>query len=224
MGDRRDTILFDLDGTLTDPKLGILECMRHALKGLGWSRLPPNEEIEWCIGPPIRENFRKLLKTDDDATVERGIAIYRERFGTVGLFENHIYDGVPEMLHALRESGYALLVATSKPTLYAERILDRFSLRVFFSKVFGAEMDGTRGGKAELLAYLLREVGLPPTQCLMIGDREHDVLGAKANGIATWGVTWGYGSEEELSNAGAERLCHGPAELAQALIGEWAGH
>jgi phosphoglycolate phosphatase len=213
-----DTLLFDLDGTLTDPKVGILESMRHALRGLGWKETPVDEEIEWCIGPPIRENFGKLLGTPEEAVIERALEIYRERFGTVGKFENRVYEGIPEALGALRTARFDLVVATSKPTLYAEQILDKFELRQFFGSVYGSEMDGLRGAKTELLAFVLEQEQVAPECCLMIGDREHDVIGGKANGIAAWGVTWGYGSEQELASAGAARLCHTPVELAEALI------
>lgn len=218
-----ETLLFDLDGTLTDPKVGILESMRHAMRGLGRHPLPADEEIEWCIGPPIRQNFATLLGTSDSATIEHALEIYRERFGTIGKFENRVYDGIPEALRSLQAAGFDMLLATSKPTLYAEQILERFGLSPFFREVYGSEMDGVRGAKTELLAFLLSLENVSLDRCLMIGDREHDVIGAKANGISAWGVTWGYGSEEELLDAGAERLCHSPAELAGVLLGDVPG-
>jgi phosphoglycolate phosphatase len=213
-----DTLLFDLDGTLTDPRVGILESMRYALGKMGRRSLPPDEEISWCIGPPIRANFARLLQTDDSDRIEQALAFYRERFGTVGKFENEVYEGIPEALEAILAAGYTLLVATSKPTIYSVQILERFGLACYFTAVYGSEMDGVRGAKPELIAHLLERESLSPAKCLMIGDREHDMLGAAACGMVGWGVTWGYGSAEELREAGAERLFDTPAALAATLV------
>jgi phosphoglycolate phosphatase len=210
-------LLFDLDGTLTDPKEGILESIRFALSRLGWLDMPSDEDIAWCIGPPFRESLGRLLKTDDENRIEEAVSIYRERFGTIGKFENRVYEGIPETLASLRGLGLRLLVATSKPTFYATQILERFQLAPYFEGVYGSEMDGTRGAKPELLAYLLTVEKLSADECLMIGDRKHDVLGAAANGIPCCGVTWGYGSVEELREAGAKAVCSRPQDLAAVL-------
>jgi phosphoglycolate phosphatase len=212
-------LLFDLDGTLTDPKEGILESIRYALAKLGWKELPTDAELMWCIGPPFRESLGKLLETDDEERIEEAVTLYRERFGSVGKFENRVYDGIPEVLTSLSGNGCELLVATSKPTFYAEQIVERFGLARFFSKIYGSEMDGTRGAKDVLLSYLLAKERLSAEQCLMIGDRMHDVLGAAANGIPCCGVTWGYGSEGELRGAGAKWVVNSPAELPIRLLG-----
>jgi phosphoglycolate phosphatase len=139
-------LLFDLDGTLTDPFTGITKCISYALNMLD-RKLPPGESLRWCIGPPLKDSFAKLLASDDDALTERAVAFYRERFGTVGLFENEVYDGIPEVLEALQKNGHTLYVATSKPVVYAKRIIDHFGLHRYFKWIFGSELDGTRSDK-----------------------------------------------------------------------------
>ncbi|HAT85182.1 MAG TPA: HAD family hydrolase [Rhizobiales bacterium] len=192
-------IFFDLDGTLTDPKPGIVGSIRYALDKLGITEQP--DDLGWCIGPPLQESFAKLVPDTDP---DEAIALYRERFSDVGLYENRVFDGTQEMLHIVKDCGGELYVATSKPHVFAKRILDHFGLSHFFAHIFGAEMDGTRSNKAELLAYALAECGADPHSSLMIGDRKHDIVGAHANGIASAGVLWGYGSRCELQEAGAQ--------------------
>lgn len=209
-------ILFDLDGTLTNPFEGITLSIRHALRKLG-AYVPEQPELLWCIGPPLRVSFPKLLGSDDPASTERAIALYRERFATVGLFENTRYDGVLEMLAALQQDGRKLFVATSKPRVYAERIIERFALAPFFVRVYGAELDGRFDHKKTLIAHLISEEHLEPSTTLMVGDREHDVVGARANGIRTVGVTYGYGTHAELAYAGAEEIVASPAEVVGAV-------
>jgi phosphoglycolate phosphatase len=208
------TLLFDLDGTLTDPRPGIVGCLRHALDRLG--RPCPDEDVlAACIGPPLRSSFATLLDTRDGALIEEATRLYRERFGVVGLFENRVYDGVPEMLARLR--GGRLLVATSKMAEFAERIVAHFNLAPYFSGIYGAEPGGRFDDKAELLAHLLRREALAPEATIMIGDRAFDIVAARANGLRAVGVLWGYGSERELREAGAEQLCAKPAELPAVI-------
>ena len=145
-------IYFDLDGTLTDPKLGNTRSVQYALSKLDRTA-PPADELTWCIGPPLRASLKKMLGTDDLA--DRALSLYRERFADIGIFENEVYPGIEETLSALTGSGRRLFVATSKPSLYAERIIDHFKLRVYFERVFGAELDGRRSDKTELLGYAL---------------------------------------------------------------------
>ncbi len=209
-------ILFDLDGTLTNPFEGITLSIRHALKELG-AHVPEQKELLWCIGPPLRTSFPRLLGTDDPTSIERAIALYRERFATVGLFENARYDGVLEMLGALKSDGRKLFVATSKPRVYAERIIERFALAPLFTRVYGAELDGRFDHKKTLIAHLVLEEHLEPSTTLMVGDREHDVVGARANGIRTVGVTYGYGTHAELAYAGAEEIVASPADVVSAI-------
>jgi phosphoglycolate phosphatase len=208
----RQAVLFDLDGTLTDPKPGITECIRYALTKLGRAA-PEPEALLWCIGPPMPKSFATLLATTDDALIAQGIALYRERFGTVGLFENAVYPGIPEAVAAVRATGLATYVATSKPHVYATRILDHFGLAGLFDGVYGSELDLTRVDKGELIAYALAQERLAPARVVMVGDREHDVLGARRCGVRAIGVTYGYGSETELRAAGAHALAGAPGAI-----------
>jgi len=203
-------IYFDLDGTLTDPKLGITRSVQYALSKLVRTA-PPEDELTWCIGPPLRASLKKMLGTDDLA--DRALSLYRERFADIGIFENEVYPGIEETLSALTGSGRRLFVATSKPSLYAERIIDHFKLRVYFERVFGAELDGRRSDKTELLGYALETTRVDPSQAIMIGDRSHDMIGARNNGMTAVGVLYGYGNEEELLDAGAHHICATPRRL-----------
>ena len=210
------TPLFDLDGTLTDPRPGIVACMRHAVEGLG-RPCPEDDVLATFIGPPLRGTFATLLETSDRTVIEAAMELYRERFGVTGLFENRVYDGIPEMLVEIRARTPAAFVATSKPTIYAERIVRHFDLDRHFVRVYGAELDGGRDDKATLLAYLLAQESLVSDAAVMIGDRAADVRAAHANGMRAIGVLWGYGSEHELRTAGADLLCADPRELAACL-------
>lgn len=209
-------LLFDLDGTLTDPLAGITNCILYALDKLG-KPLPPGENLRWCIGPPLRDSFAKLLASDDQALIEKAVTFYRERFGTVGLFENQVYDGIPDVLQALQQDGHTLYVATSKPTLFAKRIIAHFDLQRYFKCVYGSELDGTRGDKTSLISYILQTELMAPSEAAMIGDREHDMIGAKENGVHGFGVLWGYGTKDELERAGAHAAFKNPPELVGAF-------
>lgn len=199
-----NTVLFDLDGTLTNPAVGILRCWQHALDILG---VPHDEAVlRSLIGPPIHEGFAQLLQTTDPAAIERGVSLYRERFGTVGLFENELFPEIPGLLARLRELGARLYVATSKPTVYSERIIEHFGLTQYFSKVYGSELSGERADKRLLLRYIVEKESLDVRATTMVGDRLHDVNGAKACGIHSIGVLWGFGGREELELAGADTV------------------
>jgi phosphoglycolate phosphatase len=208
----RRAVFFDLDGTLTDPKPGITGCIRHALTGMGRAA-PAVDELLWCIGPPLTHTFARLLETADDALIARAIALYRERFGTVGLFENALYPGIPDVLTAVRDAGFATYVMTSKPHVYAVQIVEHFGLTQFFDRVYGSELDGTRAEKADLIAFALAKERLDPAHVVMIGDRQHDAIGARRCGVRAIGVTYGYGSETELRAHGAEAIAHAPATI-----------
>lgn len=213
-------ILFDLDGTLTDPAEGIIKCYQYSLGRLNAS-CPPAEVLTAFIGPPIRATFAEVLETDDDALVEQAVNIYRERFSTLGLFENRIYEGVPEMLKELRTSGYKLFVATSKPQVFAEKVLSHFALGGYFIKVHGNELNGRLDDKAELVSELLATHRLEPSETLMVGDRWHDIAAARRNNISSLGVTYGYGTEAELRKAGADHICHRPDEIVRLIKKEY---
>lgn len=211
-----NNLLFDLDGTLTDPYQGITKSICHALKTLG-RPIPRQKDLRWCIGPPLKNNFAKLLKTNDDKLVQKAVTIYRERFGTVGLLENELYKAIPEALKTLRDTGHDLFVATSKPTVFAKRIVAHFNLGCYFKAVYGSELDGTRSDKADLLAHILKNEQISPAETIMIGDRKHDMIGAKTNQIRGIGVLWGYGTRDELESAGAQACIRHPEALPAAF-------
>jgi phosphoglycolate phosphatase len=193
-------LLFDLDGTLTDPEQGITRCIQHAVTSLGWPA-PPRESLHRYIGPPLRQTFATLLGTDDDVLIRSAITHYRERFSEVGLYENEVYVDVPGSLQRLREDGHRLWVATSKPEIYARRIIDHFGLTPHFQRVHGSELSGERADKTDLIAHVLKLERLQPNTVFMIGDRAPDITGGRANGTRTIGVLWGYGSEQEIRGA-----------------------
>ena len=209
-------LLFDLDGTLTDSRSGIVRCMKHALDTLG-APCPPDDVLASFIGPPIRGAFATLLATSDRSLIERAIALYREEYGERGLFENEIYTGVAQMLDEACELASAAFVATAKLKIYADRIVRRLGLERYFAGVYGPDLSGRLDDKADLLAHLLASENVSPERAVMIGDRAGDVVSARANRVRSIGVLWGYGSESELKNAGADALCGTPAELATSL-------
>ena len=205
-----DNIYFDLDGTLTDPKPGITRSIQYALRKLD-RPVPAEDELTWCIGPPLRASFATLL--GDDGQADLGVALYRERFADIGLYENAVYPDVEQVLAALARPGRRLFVATSKPAIFAKRIVEHFGLSPHFETVFGSELDGTRVDKRDLLRYALDETKVDPGSAIMIGDRSHDVIGARTNGMTAIGVLYGYGSEAELRDAGAHHICAAHPEL-----------
>jgi phosphoglycolate phosphatase len=209
-----DAIFFDLDGTLTDPKPGITRSIQYALDRLGQKTIPTEDELTWCIGPPLRASFVKLL---GEASADLAVSLYRERFSDIGLYENAVYAGVEDVLTALRQSGHRLFVATSKAHVFADRIIDHFDLRRHFERVFGAELDGTRADKTDLLAYALNAASIDSARALMVGDRSHDMIGARNNGMKGIGVLYGYGSEQELTAAGASCLCPTPSAVLHCI-------
>ncbi len=210
------TVFFDLDGTLTDPREGITRCLQYALAQLG-RPVPPQAELVQYIGPPLRWTFPRLLASDDKALVDAALEHYRRRYADVGLFENELYTGIPESLETLRDDGFRLLVVTSKPAVYAERIIDHFELTEYFEDVFGPDLDGRFDDKGELVAHILHERAIRPERAIMVGDRASDILAGKVNGTRTIAVTYGFGSMEELAAAKPDRTCHDPAEICDAL-------
>ena len=207
--------LLDLDGTLTDPALGITSCIAYALARLDVA-MPPVNELHFAIGPPLRGTFATLVGTDDAVVIEQAMVFYRERFADVGLFENVMHEGVPEMLATLKERRIALLLATAKPHVYARRILAHFDILAPFNAIYGSELDGVRQHKGDLLAYMIDQEGIDPRSTVMIGDRHHDIDAAHANGCRAIGVTYGYGSANELAHA--DRLCGSPAQIVETIF------
>ncbi|NJN21750.1 MAG: HAD family hydrolase [Leptolyngbya sp. RL_3_1] len=218
-------IIFDLDGTLTDPQDGICKSVAYALTQMALP-VPPASVLRTFIGPPLQDSFQAVIPGatpgDVQRDVQRAIAFYRERFAAIGLFENRVYAAIPPVLEALRDLDHQLWVATSKPQVFAQQILDHFELSPFFSAIHGSELDGTRSRKADLLAFVLQEQGLSADHCWMVGDRHYDVTGALANHIPAVGVTWGYGTQEELETAGARWVIDQPEELLQVVDAQTA--
>ena len=209
------TVLFDLDGTLTDSAPGIVASYRHALAAFGVAA--SDAEIRRWIGPPLGESLAGLGVPP--AEVEASVAEYRAYFSRHGLYENRLYGGVTEMLDELAAAGLTLGLATSKLTLFAETILELFDIAKPFSAVSGPTADGSRITKAQIVAHALDSLGSPdPHTVVVVGDREHDVLAAREHGLRPIAVTWGYGSPAELAAAGAESLAANPAELTAMLL------
>jgi len=199
-------ILFDMDGTITDSKPGILNSMRHAMRGFGVEI--PDSELEsysFFLGPPLRDSFRalKIKFKLDNMSEKAAVAKYREYYVPTGMFENSLYPGIEELLKSLKNSGKIIILATSKAEKYAKMILERFKISNYFDLTVGSELDGRRSDKSEVILYALNQYGLvspeKKQQAVMIGDRNHDIIGAAAAGITSVGVLYGYGSLEELT-------------------------
>lgn len=194
--------LFDLDGTLTDPGLGITNSVMYALQKFGINETDRTKLYKF-IGPPLKDSFHKFYGFDE-IQCEDGVSYYREYFKDKGIFENIVYAGIKELLIQLKAAGKKVILATSKPEEFAIRILEHFELAEYFDFVAGASMDSSRINKADVIAYALENCKIEDlSRAVMIGDREHDVLGAKQMGLESIGVLWGYGSKEELQTAGA---------------------
>ena len=208
-------LLFDLDGPLTDPMVGITSSVQYALEKFGIHVRYLKELIPF-IGPPLAESFQKFYGfSKEDA--EKAIQYYREYYAPKGIFENEVYEGIPEMLAHLTEAGFTLLVATSKPTVFARKVLKHFGMEDYFSFVGGSELDGSRTKKAEVISYILKTCGIEAKEAIMIGDRRHDIEGGKACGLESVGVLYGYGTEQELTEAGADHIIRTVAELEDYL-------
>ena len=212
-------IFFDLDGTLTDSQEGIIKCMQYALEKLNCP-FPAEFEATNIIGPPLRDTFKKLFHTEDEALIEKAVATYRERFSTVGLFENKVYPDIAEMLSALHENSHQLYVVTSKARIYANRIIDHFALSQWFTGIYGSELGGRFDNKADLIKHVLNERKIDTTEAVMVGDKKEDIIAGKTNGIKTIGVTYGYGSQREITDAKPDYICNSPREIQTLLIGK----
>ena len=210
-------ILFDLDGTLTNSQLGITTCVAYALESFGIHTENP-EELRKFIGPPLKESFVKYYNMTDGEG-DRAVEKYRERFATVGLYENEVYACIPELLQKLKAQGKTLLVATSKPTVYSDKILEHFGLKEYFSYIAGSELDGTRVNKAEVIQYALEQMKITESEkIVMIGDKEHDMIGAGICGVDSIGVLYGFGEREELENHGATYIAETVSDLEKILL------
>ena len=213
-------ILFDLDGTLTDPKVGITTCCQYGLRAVGVD-VPDLKELEQFIGPPLLPAFQEVYGLDEEQAL-KAIDKFRERFQSVGLYENELLPGVPQMLRTLKEHGKILATASSKPEVFVKQILQHFDIDSWFDEIVGSTMDEKHAGKAEVIGEALRRLGCADADrdsILMVGDRMHDVEGAVALNIRTVGVTFGYGSRSELEQAGAWRIADTMEELTDILLG-----
>lgn len=209
-------IMFDLDGTLTDPMLGITKSVRYALERFGIEVADLRDLIPF-IGPPLTDSFEKYYDMTHEQAVE-AVEIYREYYAPTGIFENSVYPGIPEMLEKLSAAGAKLYVATSKPQVFAEQILEHYGIREPFAYICGSELDGERVKKADVIRFLLDRYKIAPEEAVMVGDRHHDIDGARACGVASLGVLFGYGSEEELESAGAGHIVSSVEEMEEYLL------
>ncbi|BCG60161.1 HAD family hydrolase [Paenibacillus sp. URB8-2] len=208
-------ILFDLDGTLTDPKLGITKSVQYALAKFGIFE-DDLDRLEPFIGPPLAHSFQEFYGFSE-ADAWQAVQYYREYFADRGIFENELYPGIPELLSMLTQRQAVLIVATSKPLVFAEKILKHFKLEHFFHAVVGSGLDGTLSDKSEIIKHILEQEDLEAAGAVMIGDRKHDIIGAHNNGISSIGVLYGYGSEAEMEAIGPTDCIHTVQELYEAF-------
>ncbi|MBN2239350.1 MAG: HAD hydrolase-like protein [Dehalococcoidales bacterium] len=209
-------LLFDLDGTLADSREGVIGCFQYTIGNLSSFRYT-DEEIQSYVGIEIRKIFRGLLKTDSEETVAEAIRIYREKYNEIGITGNELYDGIPETLSELKNRSYNLFVVTMKNNVDAGKIIDYLDLRKFFSGLYGPSLEGFPDSKVKLIETALTENSLNPDETVMIGDRHEDILSGKKAGTKTIGITWGFGSQKEISDAGPDTICHSPREILKVL-------
>lgn len=209
----KKSILFDLDGTLTDSGEGIINCAKMTLERFGLP-IPSPDELRTFVGPPLGDSFMKYGVPAD--RVEEAIAVFRSRYLPIGKFENHPYPGIRELLETLKAQGHRLYVATSKPEVTAVEVLEHFNLAFFFDCICGATFDQSRVSKSDVLAFLLEQIGAD-TDAVMVGDTAFDVIGAAAHGIPTIGVSWGYGKVADMKKAGAAAIADTPEMLLTLL-------
>ncbi|OFZ26715.1 MAG: hypothetical protein A2381_17135 [Bdellovibrionales bacterium RIFOXYB1_FULL_37_110] len=208
-------ILFDLDGTLTDPKVGITKSISYALNIL---KLPVPDNLDWCIGPPLQNSFAQLLGASNPALVQPALKLYRERFVEKGMYENEVYPGIEDFLEKLTDIKFKMYVATSKPEVYAKKIIKHFNLEKYFAGVYGSELSGKDCDKAVIISNVLEYEKISNFKAVMIGDRSHDLIGAKANGMDAIGVLWGYGSKEEFAPENPYAMVKNLMDLEQVII------
>lgn len=210
-------VFFDLDGTLTDAGLGITNSVGYALKKNGIEP-PPREELFKFVGPPLVDSFMKYYGFSSDGA-KKAVEDYREYFRDRGIFENSVYDGVVELLESLKKAGKKIVLATSKPEHFAKIVLSHFDLDKYFYFVAGALMDETRTKKGDVIRFALENCGFPNKESvIMVGDRSHDIVGAKENGLRAIGVLYGYGSRDELVNAGADFIAATPEDVTEIIL------
>ena len=210
-------IFFDLDGTLTDPQEGITNCVKYSLESFGIHETDYSKLMRF-IGPPLVYSFGEYYGFDAEKS-RAAVTKYRERFADIGIFENRVYDGIEDVLQKLVDTAHILVLATSKPKVFADRIMTKYRLRPYFKLICGSELDGTRDNKDEVIEYAISKLQIPREQIIMVGDRKHDILGAKKCGIASCGVRYGYAEPNELEDAGADYIAEDMTDLLEILMG-----
>lgn len=210
------TILFDLDGTLTDSGLGIINSVAYALESMKIDE-PDPENLKRFIGPPLYESFSRFYQLNPVDT-QAAVDAFRVYFNEKGIFENQLYDGVIPLLENFKQAGKRLAIATSKPEIFAKQILQHFGIAHYFDVIAGASLDSSRIHKAAIITYALNQLGHSSQSTIMVGDREHDIFGAKANQLASIGVLYGYGDRQELETAGADHIAKTVDDLQKLLL------
>ncbi len=215
--DKYKYILFDLDGTIIDPKEGITNSLKYSLDKLGIKDY--NDEILLSfIGPPLKDSFKSYFSLNEQQ-IDKAVTYYREFFNKDGLFQNYLYEGIEDLLSSLKDKGLTLFIATSKPTVFAEKIIKMFKLEKYFDGIIGSELDGSRSAKSEIIGYILEEKSLDKEKCLMVGDRMHDILGANKQDIDSMAVLYGYGSIDEFSELKPTYIVSSVKEIEQKFLG-----
>lgn len=207
-------LLFDLDGTLTDSREGIINCIKYALEKMK-KPIPPEKQLLKMVGPPLKDGFQEIVGLSCEES-EEAVQKYRERFGIIGIFENALYDGMEEVLARLQERGYLLVLATSKPEEYSIRILEHFGIKKYFTEIVGSTMDGSRNEKGDIIREVFARLGITEEQkkeAIMIGDRKHDILGARECNISSLGVSYGFAPEHELEEYKADYIVNEVSDL-----------
>lgn len=210
-------IFFDLDGTLTDPQEGITNCVKYSLESFGIYEADYSKLMRF-IGPPLIYSFKEYYGFSEEKA-RAAVTKYRERFADIGIFENKVYDGIEDVLQKLVDTAHVLVLATSKPKVFADRIMTKYRLRPYFKLICGSELDGTRDNKNEVIEYAIETLQIPREQIIMVGDRKHDIIGAKRCGIASCGVRYGYAEPNELEEAGADYIADNLTDLLEILMG-----
>ena len=208
-------VFLDLDGTLTDPKVGITKSIRYAMTKIG-APLPKNLDLDWTIGPSLWDSFGKMGLQNKD--IDKAVTYYRERYTDVGLFENKIYKGIPAALKILQKNHIKMYLMTSKPHSYAKKITAHFELTKFLTYIYGSELDGKNTNKTDLIGHALGILNISPSKVIMVGDRKYDIIGAKENLVKTIGVLWGYGTKFELEKTEPDYLVKTPEELTKTIL------
>ena len=210
-------VFFDLDGTITDSREGIINGFVHALEHFG-IKVEDRKYLERFIGPSLAESFRNEYGFNEEQVIQ-AIAKYREYYSVIGLKESILYDGIKELIIELTKNNKTVILATAKPQVFSEKILENYGIKQYFKFVSGATLDGSRGKKGDIIRYAIENIGpVNIDECIMIGDRYHDIQGAKENNMKSIGVTYGFGSEEELKEAGADYIAHNAEELRNILL------